>query len=149
MGAIKKAKKRKAKQREITAKEEKSKAPLPFPPLPHYLSLALGRAACFIAPEDSPSAQRSPAKSCPASHPFPLCSNLLSRTQSSSTKLMQKERGKPVLGSRKGIGAILEVTLQLGAHRPPLECWSQGWDRGTGDSSPAGPNPWLVPASQH
>ena len=51
-----------------------------------------------------------------------------------------------MLGSRKGTGAILEVTLQLSAHRPPLECWSQAWDRGTGDSSSAGPNPLLLPA---
>lgn len=62
---------------------------------------------------------------------------------------MQKEGAKLVLDSRKGTGAMLKVTLQLSAHQPPLVCWSQAWDRGKGDSSPAGPNPLLVPASQH
>ena len=44
-------------------------------------------------------------------------------------------------GSGKGTGAILEVTLQLSAHRPPLERWSQARDRGTcWSQSTAGPS---------
>lgn len=90
MGAIKKAKKRKAKRREITAKEEKSKAPLCLPTPPRYLPLAWGKAACLVAPQ---------AWGNPSLPPTALFPHLLSRAQHIPTETMQKRRGERVHGA--------------------------------------------------
>lgn len=90
MGAIKKAKKRKAKRREITAKEEKSKAPLCVPTPPRYLPLAWGKATCLVAPQ---------AWGNPLLPPAALIPHLLSRAQHIPTETMQKRRGERVHGA--------------------------------------------------
>lgn len=115
MGAIKKAKKRKAKQREITAKEEKSKA-LPLLSTPaHYLALAPGGVACFMAAE-APWAPRDP---------------MPTSAEQSPAQLKADDAKRRRMGVRwwNGMAAILQATNPI--WRQPSCSVAVGGRRGT------------------
>lgn len=125
MGAIKNAKKRKAKQREITAKEEKSKA-LPFLSTPaHYLALAPGGVTCFMAAE-APWAPRDPMPTSAEQSPAQLKADDAKRRRM-GVEVVEWHGGHPA-----GNQPHLEATFLLSGGR------RQTWHNGTGDGSPEG-----------